>query len=129
MLGRLELAFAQRKQFLADASHELRTPVAALVTTIEVALRRPREAAEYARTLKVCLSDARLLRELIQTLLEHARAEAAPELRKNSMPSPCSINVPMSPKVWRRRKDVKLTRILPPHLEVTTFPIACGGSS
>src|SRR5207302_105383 len=46
MLARLEQAFAQRKQFLADASHELRTPVAALVTTLEVALRRPRGAEE-----------------------------------------------------------------------------------
>ncbi|MDB5332016.1 MAG: sensor histidine kinase [Phycisphaerales bacterium] len=75
MLGRLERAFKQRKQFLADASHELRTPVAALVTTIEVALRRPRGPAELTETLRTCLSDARMLRELVQTLLEHARSE------------------------------------------------------
>lgn len=75
MLGRLHEAFAQRKQFLADASHELRTPVSALVTTIEVALRRPRDAAELTRILRTCLTDARMLRQLVQTLLEQARAE------------------------------------------------------
>jgi len=75
MLQRLEQAFSQRKQFLADASHELRTPVAALVTTIEVALRRPREAAELTRVLRTCLSDAQMLQQLVQTLLVHARAE------------------------------------------------------
>jgi len=77
MLERLGHAFAQRRQFLADASHELRTPVAALVTTLEVALRRKRDAAELTRTLENCLSDARYLRRLVTTLLELARGETA----------------------------------------------------
>lgn len=78
MLQRLSDAFAQRKQFLADASHELRTPVAALVTTLEVALRRPRDAAALTRTLETCLTDAQLLRRMVQSLLEHARGESRP---------------------------------------------------
>jgi signal transduction histidine kinase len=77
MLERLANAFAQRRQFLADASHELRTPVAALVTTLEVALRRKRDAAELTRTLENCLSDARYLRRLVTTLLDLARGDAA----------------------------------------------------
>jgi signal transduction histidine kinase len=76
MLARLEGAFVRRKQFLADASHELRTPVAALVTTIEVALRRPRGAEELTSTLQTCLTDARYLKRLVNVLLEHARGEA-----------------------------------------------------
>ena len=77
MLSRLERSFAQRKQFLADASHELRTPVAALVTTLEVALRRRRDAAELTRTLETCLVDARHLKRLVHVLMEHARGEAS----------------------------------------------------
>jgi signal transduction histidine kinase len=77
MLARLENAFAQRKQFLADASHELRTPVAALVTTMEVALRRRRDADELTRTLETCLHDARHLKRLVHVLMEHARGEAS----------------------------------------------------
>src|SRR3954471_23309616 len=75
MLERLERAFAQRKQFLADASHELRTPVAALVTTIEVALRRSRDPQEYVRTLESCLTDARSLNQLVIALLSQVRAQ------------------------------------------------------
>jgi signal transduction histidine kinase len=75
MLARLETAFAQRRQFIADASHELRTPVAALVTALEVALRRKREAPDYARVLEQTLSDARLLNQLVVALIEQARAE------------------------------------------------------
>ena len=78
MLERLEAAFVRRKQFLADASHELRTPVASIVTTMEVALRRPREAAELTATIQACLTDAKLLRKMVQALLEHARGEAKP---------------------------------------------------
>ncbi|HSI33963.1 MAG TPA: ATP-binding protein, partial [Tepidisphaeraceae bacterium] len=76
MLARIERAYAQRQQFLADASHELRTPVAALVTTAEVTLRRPREAGEYAARVETMLADARLLRELVERLMEQCRADA-----------------------------------------------------
>jgi signal transduction histidine kinase len=75
MLARLETAFTQRKQFLADASHELRTPVAALVTTLEVILKRPRDAQDYHRALESCLTDARLLQHLVVGLLDQVRAE------------------------------------------------------
>ena len=75
MLGRLETAFAQRRQFLANASHELRTPVAALVTALEVALRRKRDSGEYLRVLEQSLADARLLNQLVVSLVEQARAE------------------------------------------------------
>jgi len=77
LLGRLQHAFEERRRFLADASHELRTPVAAMITTMEVALRRPRPAAELTETLETCLSEARHMRQLVQALLRQIRAEAA----------------------------------------------------
>jgi signal transduction histidine kinase len=77
MLARLETSFANRKKFIADASHELRTPVAALVTTLEVSLRRLRDADSYRETMQTCLSDARLLRKLVDALMEQARSEIA----------------------------------------------------
>lgn len=75
MLDRLSRAFEERRRFLADASHELRTPVAALITTMEVALRRPRSASELTETLDTCLSEARHMRLLVQALLRQVRAE------------------------------------------------------
>lgn len=77
MLERLGRAFEQRRRFLADASHELRTPVAALITTMEVALRRPRPAVELTETMQTCLSEARHMRQLVQALLRQVRAEGS----------------------------------------------------
>lgn len=75
MLGRLETAFQQRRRFVADASHELRTPTSAMITTMEVALRRPRSVSELEEVLKICLSEARHMRLLVQALLRQVRAE------------------------------------------------------
>ena len=75
MLARLHSVFQQRKQFLADAAHELRTPTAALLTTLEVALRRPRDQVALLEALQSGLADARRLRKLVESLMEQARGE------------------------------------------------------
>lgn len=77
MLVRLEEAFTRRRQFLANASHELRTPVAAMRTTLEVALRRARDAESYRQTIETTLADARLMHSLVESLMTQARAELA----------------------------------------------------
>ncbi len=77
MLMRLERAFNDRKRFIADASHDLRTPVAALMTTLEVALRRPRDVPALQETLQSCLTDARSLRNLVDRLMQQVRSESA----------------------------------------------------
>ena len=53
-LEMLKRAFAREKQATADISHELRTPLAALLTTTEIALRKPRTAEEYQELLRDC---------------------------------------------------------------------------
>jgi signal transduction histidine kinase len=75
MLQRLEDSSQQRRQFVADASHELRTPVAALVTALEVALRRERDAESYRQTIHTGLTDARLLQRLVEALLAQIKSE------------------------------------------------------
>jgi signal transduction histidine kinase len=75
MLARLEDSLRRRKQFTADASHELRTPVAALVTAIEVALRRDRDPSQYRQALQTCLADAHLLQRLVEALLVQVKSE------------------------------------------------------
>jgi heavy metal sensor kinase len=75
MLTRLDDAFTRRRRFLANASHELRTPIAAMLTTLEVAMRRPREANAYRETIETTLTDARLMRSLVESLMMQARAE------------------------------------------------------
>lgn len=69
MLGALETALDRERRFLHDASHELRTPLTLLSTEIELALRRPRSAAELEETLRNVAADADRLRALAETLL------------------------------------------------------------
>lgn len=73
LLGR---AFAREKQAAADISHELRTPVAALLTSIEVALRRQRSPEEYREVLHECRAVAQQIGHLVERLLALARLDA-----------------------------------------------------
>jgi heavy metal sensor kinase len=76
MLARLESAFRRNTQFTADASHELRTPIALMRTTAEIALRRDRAAAEYREALGEILSELERTSRLIEDLLTLARADS-----------------------------------------------------
>ncbi|CAN5550328.1 N/A [soil metagenome] len=75
MLARLDDAFTRRRRFLANASHELRTPIAAMLTTLEVSLRRARDANAYRDVIETTVVDARLMRSLVESLMSQARAE------------------------------------------------------
>src|SRR5439155_3105974 len=77
--ARLEAAFAQRKQFTADASHELRTPIAVLISEAQTVLARERTAAEYRETVEACLDTAQQMRRLAESLLVLARFDAGQE--------------------------------------------------
>lgn len=76
MLGRLEKAFQRITQFTADASHELRTPVSVIRTSAELALDKRRSEAEYRETLALILGETEKVSELIEQLLELARADS-----------------------------------------------------
>jgi signal transduction histidine kinase len=76
MLARLEAAFAQVRRFSADASHELKTPLTVLRGEIEVALRGPRDPAEYQRVLGSVLEEVESMARLVDDLLLLSRADA-----------------------------------------------------
>jgi signal transduction histidine kinase len=75
MLVRLEDAFERQKRFIADASHEMRTPLTIIKGDIEVALHRPRTAAEYRETLEMVGETTDRLTTLVQELFLLARAD------------------------------------------------------
>jgi signal transduction histidine kinase len=75
-LDLLRKAFEREKQASADISHELRTPVASLLTAIEVSLKKQRSAAEYRQTLEDCRITARQMRHLVERLMALARLDA-----------------------------------------------------
>jgi two-component system OmpR family sensor kinase len=76
LLARLQESFERQSRFTGDASHQLRTPLAALLGQIEIALRHPRAADEYARVLRLLHSQAMQLRQIVDSLLFLARADA-----------------------------------------------------
>ena len=79
MLSRLEKSFEAQRRFTADASHELRSPLSRLRTELEVALRRPRDAAAYVDALRSCMEEVERLSLLVEELLVLARIDAGQE--------------------------------------------------
>ena len=75
MLSRLQAALEHERRFVADASHELRTPVALLRTELELALRRPRSPDELRAALRSALTETERLSQLADDLLLLARSE------------------------------------------------------
>ncbi len=75
MLDRLQGAFSRERRFVADASHELRAPLAVLRAETELALRRERTGDEYRAALASIAREGARLEELVDELLATARAE------------------------------------------------------
>ncbi len=76
MLGRLERAFQAQRRFVADASHELRSPLTVLKGDIDVALRRERTPEEYRAALESGREEVDRMTALADNLLTLARADA-----------------------------------------------------
>lgn len=78
VLGRLEAAIAAQRRFMADASHELRTPVSIARTAAEVTLGRPeRPEADYREALGLIDLQVRRLARMVDDMFLLARADAA----------------------------------------------------
>jgi two-component system OmpR family sensor kinase len=77
LLGRLGASLEQQRLFMADASHELRTPVATARTAAAVALQRPhREEEEYRDTLEIVEQQTARLSRIVDDMFLLARADA-----------------------------------------------------
>jgi heavy metal sensor kinase len=75
LLERLEQAFQQLQRFTADASHELRAPLAAIRTISEVALEKQGNTDAYREALGNVLEESARLTQTVDTLLLLAKAE------------------------------------------------------
>jgi signal transduction histidine kinase len=75
LLDRLQDAFQREKQFTADASHELKTPLSVVKGTLDVLVRKPRDSAHYEERIRYCLDELNRMARLIDQLLMLARYE------------------------------------------------------
>jgi signal transduction histidine kinase len=76
MLSRLQGAFSSQKGFIANASHEIKTPITVMAGEIEVALLQQRERDYYIRVLQSVLNSLRGLNNLSSQLLLLAQTSA-----------------------------------------------------
>ena len=77
LLARLDTAFDQQRRFMADASHELRTPVAVMLGEADIALSRERRSGdEYRDALRAVRDEGRRLSRIVADLFLLARADA-----------------------------------------------------
>jgi two-component system, OmpR family, heavy metal sensor histidine kinase CusS len=82
LLTRLEQAYRQLENFNADVAHELRTPLNNLLGQTEVALSRPRTAAQLHETLASNLEELQRLGGLVQDMLFLSRADRGAQARR-----------------------------------------------
>jgi signal transduction histidine kinase len=113
MLDGLHRAFTQQREFLANAAHELKTPVAVLKSTLQSLLQRPRSSDEYRQGLEEALDDMARLEKLLHSMLRLARAEqwASGNLRRDLTPvdvgTTCQMAIERLQTVAQQR-DVKI---------------------
>ncbi|MGL4608160.1 MAG: sensor histidine kinase [Trueperaceae bacterium] len=85
MLDRLQESFETQRRFTADASHELRTPVTAIVGHANYLLRRTKPSEEQIDSLTVIRREAERMAKLVNDLLELARADAGFAIKREPM--------------------------------------------
>ncbi|HUF95637.1 MAG TPA: histidine kinase dimerization/phospho-acceptor domain-containing protein [Acidimicrobiia bacterium] len=97
MLERLERAFRGQKRFLADTSHDLRTPLAVIRSNVEVALDDPRtDEEEWRETGEIIKRNVEKMGEMIDSLLAVARVETA---------NPDPVSVDLAELVERKARE------------------------
>lgn len=76
LLDRLEETILRERQFTADASHELRTPISVIKGTLEVLIRKERNPEQYKEKIKYVISETDRMASLVENLLSLARFES-----------------------------------------------------
>ncbi|WP_442928542.1 HAMP domain-containing sensor histidine kinase [Mycobacterium sp. JS623] len=74
MLARIESGHAAQRQFVGDASHELRSPLTAIISALDVAVAHP-EVFDLKLTTSTLVPEAERMRVLVEDLLLLARAD------------------------------------------------------
>lgn len=99
------------RRFMADAAHELRTPITVLRTRAEVALQQAREPASYVSALTAIEAESRRLGGIVDSLLVLARADAGdrPIRRENFFLDDLAIDAAGAERVVASQKKVEVT--------------------
>jgi signal transduction histidine kinase len=105
MLDRLESAFERERTFIADASHELRAPIALLKAELELARRRPCSEAEVGDVLRSAVVETDPLARLADDLLVLARSDDGALVLDVTAVSPHELLASVTTRFARRASD------------------------
>jgi signal transduction histidine kinase len=107
----IERSIVFMRRFMADAAHELRTPITVLRTRAEVALQQPRDAASYVSALRGVEAEAKRLGGIVDSLLVLARADAGerPLEIERFFLDDVAIDAADAARVVGRQKGVEVT--------------------
>ena len=128
LLARFQSSYERQRRFTGDASHQLRTPLAAMLGQIEVALRRDRDPTEYRVALTTAQSQATRLQGIVESLLFLARADSdalCPTLRNIDLGLWLCESVAQTWGGHARWSDVRIEGATP-DLRVEVHPILLG---
>lgn len=79
LLERLENSFASQKNFVSNVSHEIKTPLAAIIAELDLALQKERTSEQYRTAISNALNDAHGIAKLTDGLLNLAKADYHPD--------------------------------------------------
>ena len=107
----IERSIEFMRRFMADAAHELRTPITILRTRAEVALQQPRDAANYVSALRGVEAEARRLGGIVDSLLVLARADAGEQQidRARIFLDDIAVDAADAAQIVARQKNVEVT--------------------
>jgi len=107
----IERSIEFTRRFMADAAHELRTPITILRTRAEVALQQPREAPDYVSALRGVEAEARRLGGIVDSLLVLARADAGERQidKERIFLDDVAVDVAGAAEIVARQKNVKVS--------------------
>jgi len=107
----IERSMEFMRRFMADAAHELRTPITILRTRAEIALQQPRDTANYVSALRGIEAESRRLGGIVDSLLVLARADTGERQieKQRIFLDDIAIDAAGAAQVVARQKNVEIT--------------------
>lgn len=121
LLDRLEENVEAMRRFTADASHELRTPISILRTSLEVTLRRDRTPEEYRELLRENLGEIRRVQRIVEALLTLARVRrgGSGETQRTVLDLSALLEGTLAAiRTVAQERGIRLETTIPPHVQV-----------
>jgi len=115
LLDRIAVYLSQKRDYLANAAHELRSPLAAIRGLVEVALTSERSAPEYINRLHEIMEESTSLGVLVNQLLLLAESDAG-RLALNPQPIPLDQVVKKSVDMFEGVAESQGIRLQAPEL-------------